>query len=69
VPRHGSSFRRAVELIDRRWLDLDSLVTLRVPLSEAVRGFAALVDRSGIKVVVEPAKPGSAGRAIEDRPS
>jgi L-iditol 2-dehydrogenase len=65
----GSSFRRAVELIDRRWLDLDSLVTLRVPLSEAVRGFAALVDRSGIKVVVEPAKPGSAGRAREDRPS
>ena len=65
----ASAFRRAVELTDRRWLDLDSLVTLRVPLSEAVRGFAALVDRSGIKVVVEPAKPGSAGRAREDRPS
>lgn len=64
-----SAFRRAVELTDRRWLDLDPLITLRVPLVEAVRGFAALVGRSGIKVVVEPTAVGSAGRAWEDRPS
>lgn len=64
-----SAFRRAVELTDRRWLDLDPLITLRVPLAEAVRGFAALVGRSGIKVVVEPTAVGSAGRAGEDRPS
>ena len=65
----ASAFRRAVELTDRRWLDIDPLITLRVPLLEAVRGFAALVDRSGIKVVVEPTAAGSAGRAGEDRPS
>jgi L-iditol 2-dehydrogenase len=48
------SFRRAVELAERRSIDLASLVTLRVPLADAGRGFAALIDRSEIKVVIEP---------------
>jgi L-iditol 2-dehydrogenase len=65
----AAAFRRAVELTDRGWLDLDPLITLRVSLLEAVHGFAALVDQSGIKVVVEPTAAGSAGRAGEDSPS
>ena len=64
-----SAFQRAVELTDRRWLDLDPLITLRVSLLDAVRGFAALVDRSGIKVVVEPASAASAARTGKDRPA
>ncbi len=63
------AFRRAVELTDRRWLDLDPLITLRVSLLEAVRGFAALVERSGIKVLVEPTSAASAARAGKDRPA
>ncbi len=65
----ASTFRRAVELTDRRWLDLHALITLRVPLAEAVRGFAALVDRSGLQVVIEPTAAASTGRAGKDRPS
>jgi L-iditol 2-dehydrogenase len=61
------SFARAVELIDAHTLDLAPLITLRVPLRDAVLGFEALVARSGNKVIVEPSAPrggaGSAGAA------
>jgi L-iditol 2-dehydrogenase len=68
----ASAFARAVELANRRQIDLGSLVTLRVPLDDARRGFDALVERSGIKVVVEPSqvveRPRSEGvGAREDR--
>ena len=51
-----SAFVRAVELANGRRLDLGSLISLRVPLTDARRGFDALVDRTGIKVVVEPTR-------------
>jgi L-iditol 2-dehydrogenase len=49
------TFHRAVDLAERRVIDLASLVTLRVALPDAGRGFDALIARSGIKVIVEPA--------------
>ena len=61
-----AAFRRAVELTDGGWLDIRPLVTLRVPLTEARRGFAALVDRTGIKVVVEPGTIAVDGPAAVD---
>jgi len=58
------SFERAVQLVNDHALDLEPLVTLRVPLREAERGFDALVKRSGIKVIVQPSAPGDGfGRA------
>jgi L-iditol 2-dehydrogenase len=53
------SFRRAVEIAERRSFDLAGLVTHRVSLHEARRGFDALVAREGMKVIVEPAAPGA----------
>jgi L-iditol 2-dehydrogenase len=50
----ADAFGRAAGLVAGGAIDLSGLVTLRVPLADATRGFAALVDRSGIKVVVEP---------------
>jgi L-iditol 2-dehydrogenase len=45
---------RAIRLAEARRVDLRSLVTERCPLSRAQAGFAALSDRRGLKVVVEP---------------
>jgi L-iditol 2-dehydrogenase len=50
----AKAFERAVDLAEAGRIDLGSLVTLRVPLSDAASGFAALADRRGIKVVIEP---------------
>jgi L-iditol 2-dehydrogenase len=50
----NDSFRRAVETIDDVGSVLKGFVTLRTSLGEAPRAFDALVQRSGIKVVVEP---------------
>jgi L-iditol 2-dehydrogenase len=50
----ASAFARAVDLANRRQIDLGSLISLRVPLTAAREGFDALVERGGIKVVVEP---------------
>jgi L-iditol 2-dehydrogenase len=68
----AATFARAVEIANRRDIDLGSLVSLRVPLADARRGFDSLVERSGIKVVVEPTQvvelPRSEGvGAREDR--
>jgi L-iditol 2-dehydrogenase len=52
----ASAFTRAVDLANRRQIDLGSLVSLRVSLDDAQRGFDALVERSGLKVVVEPSQ-------------
>jgi L-iditol 2-dehydrogenase len=58
----ASAFARAVDMANRRDLDLGSLITLRVPLDDAQRGFDALVARDGIKVMVEPTQ-------VVERPS
>jgi len=49
------SFERAVRLAEAGSIDLASLVTLRVPLSEGARAFNALVARDGLKAIIEPA--------------
>lgn len=53
-----NSFERAVRLADAGSIDLASLVTLRVPLSDGARAVAALVAREGLKTIVEPAAGG-----------
>jgi L-iditol 2-dehydrogenase len=50
------AFSRAVDLANRRAIDLGALVSLRVPLDDVQRAFDALVQRSGLKVVVEPSQ-------------
>ena len=57
------SFGRAAQLIDSHVLDLAPLITLRVPLSDAARGFDALVARSGNKVIVQPSPSRDSGGA------
>lgn len=49
------AFRRAAELVDAGGLGVERLVTLRVPLRAAQAGFDALIARSELKVIVEPA--------------
>jgi L-iditol 2-dehydrogenase len=51
------AFRRAVVLAEAGSIDLASLITLRVPLTEGVRAFEALTAREGLKAIVEPAGP------------
>jgi len=48
------TFQRAVRLAEARSIDLGGLVTLRTPLADGARAFAALVRREGIKTVIEP---------------
>jgi L-iditol 2-dehydrogenase len=45
---------RAIALVEAGRVDLSGLVTERHPLADAHAAFAALVDRRGLKVVVEP---------------
>jgi L-iditol 2-dehydrogenase len=52
------TFERAVRLAEAGALDLGGMVTLRVPLSDGPRGFEALVQRDGVKTVIQPA-PGT----------
>jgi L-iditol 2-dehydrogenase len=54
------TFRRAVQLAEAGSIDLGGLVTLRVPLAEGPRAFEALVQRDGIKTVIEPGVPAPA---------
>ena len=49
-----SSFERASRLVAESWLELQSLVTHRLPLDQTPRAFEALAGREGIKVIVEP---------------
>jgi L-iditol 2-dehydrogenase len=51
-----SAFTRAVDLANRRVIDLGSLISLRVSLADVRHGVDALVDRTGIKVVVQPSR-------------
>jgi threonine dehydrogenase-like Zn-dependent dehydrogenase len=45
---------RALRLVDSGAVSVDSLVSDRFALSEAREAFAALVERRGLKIVVEP---------------
>jgi L-iditol 2-dehydrogenase len=45
---------RAMELADFGTVPLDGLISHTFPLSEAAKGFDALVDRSGLKIIVKP---------------
>ena len=51
----GADLPRAIRLVEAGRLDLASLITDVRPLEAADAAFEALVDRRGIKVVVEPA--------------
>ena len=52
----ASAFGRAVQMANRREIDLGALVSLRVPMDDVQRGFDALVERAGNKVIVEPTR-------------
>lgn len=46
----------AIRLVAKSRVDLASLVTARLALEEAERGFRAVVDRSGMKVIIDPSQ-------------
>ena len=45
---------RAIRAADSGAVELSSLVSARYPLDEAAKAFGDLVERRGLKVVVEP---------------
>jgi len=51
---HPSDLGRAIQLADRGRVALDPLVSERFALSEGPDAFAALTDREGLKLIVEP---------------
>ena len=55
-PGGASDFAAAIDILGRRWFDLEPLVTSRVPLREVGSAFKAAMDKSRgtIKVTVEP---------------
>jgi Zn-dependent alcohol dehydrogenase len=50
-----SDLPRAIRVAEQYDLELGSLVTGRYPLTRGAEAFAALSERRGLKVVVEPA--------------
>jgi L-iditol 2-dehydrogenase len=50
----ASDLPRAIELVERGRVDLRGFVTERRPLAEAPQAFDSLLERRGLKVVVEP---------------
>jgi L-iditol 2-dehydrogenase len=50
----GRHLDRAIALAERGDVELASLVTERFPLARGAEAFAALSERRGLKVVVEP---------------
>lgn len=52
----ASDLPRAIRLAESRGLELGSLVTARYGLDEGPQAFRDLVERRGLKVVVEPAR-------------
>jgi L-iditol 2-dehydrogenase len=53
IHRMKHTYPRAIRLVSKGIVDVDSLVTHRFPLSETVRGYSAAESRSGIKVIIE----------------
>lgn len=54
VRRSNEVYPRALDLAARGVVELDPLVTSRVPLTEAPAAFAAAQRRTGLKVVIAP---------------
>jgi L-iditol 2-dehydrogenase len=55
--RMNEVYPRAISLAARGVVDLDSLVSRRVPLREVADAFTAAASRSGLKVILEPSNP------------
>lgn len=53
VRRMKDSYPRAIELVQKRQVDVRSLVTHRFPLAQAAQAFAVAARREGIKVIVK----------------
>ncbi|HET9199710.1 MAG TPA: alcohol dehydrogenase catalytic domain-containing protein [Dehalococcoidia bacterium] len=55
-PGGRSDFAIAVDILQRRWRDLEPLITARFPLSQAAAAFEQALDKAhgGVKVTVEP---------------
>jgi L-iditol 2-dehydrogenase len=54
VRRMKDVYPRAIALVERGLVDVESLVTARFPLAEAAKAFTTAVDREGLKTVIEP---------------
>jgi L-iditol 2-dehydrogenase len=52
--RMKHAYQRAIRLVERGLVDVDSLVTHRFPLAEFDQAFSVAQRRDGLKVVVEP---------------
>lgn len=59
--RMNDVYPRAIALAARGVVDLESLVSRRAALDEAADAFTAAADRTGLKVIIEPQRRGSAG--------
>jgi L-iditol 2-dehydrogenase len=53
VRRMKDVYSRAIALVERGLVDVESLVTDRYPLAEAAEAFASAVSRESLKVVIE----------------
>ena len=55
-PGSRSDFAMALEVLQRRWRDLEALITARFPLTQAAAAFEQALDKSGggVKVTIEP---------------
>ncbi|MCC6004595.1 MAG: alcohol dehydrogenase catalytic domain-containing protein [Thermofilum sp.] len=49
-----NDLRTAIRLIERRRIDVKSLITHRLPLEKVVEGFKIHIERRGLKVVIMP---------------
>jgi L-iditol 2-dehydrogenase len=56
VRRMNEAYPRAISMAARGRVDLGSLVSHRVPLAEISSAFTAAARRTGLKVIVEPAR-------------
>jgi L-iditol 2-dehydrogenase len=52
--RMNAVYPRAIRLVDRGLIDVDSLTTHRYPLEQVGEAFAVAAARTGLKVMVEP---------------
>jgi len=52
--REPSTWARAINLLASRRVDVNPLVTHRVPLSRGQEAFDLLVNKQGIKILIEP---------------
>ena len=52
--RMNAVYPRAIGLVDRGLIDVDSLITHRYPLEQVGEAFAVAAARTGLKVMVEP---------------